>query len=102
MKKISTAGARQRRDFREQKLTIGLDLGIDRAVITCCWNKAEHDSESDERSVWEEAAQPDRVGDGNAFTVGEPGVERVGTGSDSRVPVALDLNIIGTHCFSKR
>ena len=27
MKKISTAGARQSKNFREQKLTIGLDLG---------------------------------------------------------------------------
>jgi hypothetical protein len=35
MKKISTAGARQTRNFRAQKLTIGLDLGIDRAGIAC-------------------------------------------------------------------
>jgi hypothetical protein len=34
MKKISTAGARQTRNFREQKLTIGLDLG-DRSSWYC-------------------------------------------------------------------
>jgi hypothetical protein len=27
MKKVSTAGARETRNFRDQKLTIGLDLG---------------------------------------------------------------------------
>jgi len=34
MKKISTAGARQTKNFREQKLTIGLDLG-DRSSWYC-------------------------------------------------------------------
>jgi hypothetical protein len=47
MKKISTAGAKQIRNFREQKLTIGLDLG-DRSswycVLAeggkCCWSRS--------------------------------------------------------------
>ena len=38
MKKISTVGAKQSKNFREQKLTIGLDLGIDRVGIVC-WMK---------------------------------------------------------------
>lgn len=33
MKKVSTAAAKQIRNFSAQKLTIGLDLG-DRAVVT--------------------------------------------------------------------
>jgi transposase len=33
--------------------------------------EAGHDSESDERSVRENAAEPDCVGDGNAFALGE-------------------------------
>ena len=40
MKKISTVGTRQSKNFREQKLTIGLDLGIGRAGIAC-WMKRE-------------------------------------------------------------
>ncbi len=35
MKKISTAGARQTRNFPDQKLTIGLDLG-DRFELVLC------------------------------------------------------------------
>ena len=47
MKKISTVVTRQSKNFREQKLTIGLDLGIDGVGIACwmkrgkcCWNKS--------------------------------------------------------------
>ena len=39
MKKISTAGARQTRNFPEQKLTIGLDLG-DRSSWYCVLDEA--------------------------------------------------------------
>ena len=39
MKKISTAGARQTRDFADQKLTIGLDLG-DRSCWYCVLDEA--------------------------------------------------------------
>ncbi|MGA9967089.1 MAG: transposase [Terriglobales bacterium] len=39
MKKISTAGARQNKNFAEQKLTIGLDLG-DRSSWYCVLDEA--------------------------------------------------------------
>ena len=39
MKKISTVAAKQSKNFREQKLTIGLDLG-DRASWYCVWEEA--------------------------------------------------------------
>jgi transposase len=39
MKKISTVGARQTRNFRDQKLTIGLDLG-DRWSWYCVLDEA--------------------------------------------------------------
>jgi transposase len=39
MKKISTVGARQTRNFGEQKLTIGLDLG-DRSSWYCVLDEA--------------------------------------------------------------
>lgn len=38
MRKGSTAATKQSRNFSQQKLTIGLDLGIDRAG-TACWMK---------------------------------------------------------------
>ena len=90
MKKISTVGAKQSKNFREQKLTIGLDLGdrsswycvLDEAGEVAAGTEAGHDSESDERSVRGDAAQSYRVGDRNAFAVGEPCVERVGARSD--------------------
>src|SRR5271169_5640997 len=39
MKKISTAGARQGKNFPDQKLTIGLDLG-DRSSWSCVLDEA--------------------------------------------------------------
>ena len=39
MKKISTVGAKQTRNFRDQKLTIGLDLG-DRSSWYCVLDEA--------------------------------------------------------------
>lgn len=44
--------------------------------------KGQHDSERHARTVRENAAQPDGAGNGNAFAVGKPVVERVGTGGD--------------------
>jgi hypothetical protein len=38
MKKVSTAAAKQRRNISQQRLTIGLDLGI-ATVGTVCWMK---------------------------------------------------------------
>ena len=90
MKKISTVGTKQSKNFREQKLTIGLDLG-DRSSWYCVLDEAgevllEQKLGTTPKAMKEvfgrDAAQPDCVGDGNAFAVGEPGVERVGTRSD--------------------
>ncbi|HWY53223.1 MAG TPA: hypothetical protein VNZ03_02100 [Terriglobales bacterium] len=38
MKKVSTAGAKQTKNFADQKLTIGLDLG-DRSSWYCALNE---------------------------------------------------------------
>jgi len=38
MKKVSTVGVKQSRNFSQQKLTIGLDLG-DRSSWYCSWMK---------------------------------------------------------------
>ena len=90
MKKISTVAAKQSKNFREQKLTIGLDLG-DRSSWYCVLDEAgevllEQKLSTTPKAMKEvfggDAAEPDRVGDGDAFAVGEPGVERVGTRSD--------------------
>ena len=40
MKKVSTVGAKQSKNFREQKLTIGLDLG-DRSSWYCVLDEAD-------------------------------------------------------------
>ena len=90
MKKISTAATKQSQNFSEQKLTIGLDLGdrsswycvLDEAGSNCLGAETQHDSESHEGSIRRDAAQPDCVGNGNAFAMGEPGTERVGARSD--------------------
>ena len=72
MKKISTVAAKQSKNFREQKLTIGLDLG-DRSSWYCLLDEVgkalqgtetEHDSESDAGGVRKPAAQPHRAGNG--------------------------------------
>ena len=86
MKKVSTAAVKQSKNFSEQKLTIGLDLGdrsswycvLDEAGAIAAGTETEHDTESDEGSVWRHAAQPDRAGNRDAFAVGEPSAERVG------------------------
>ena len=90
MKKISTAGARQNKNFAEQKLTIGLDLG-DRSSWYCVLDEAgevvlEQRLGTTPKVMKEvfagHAAESDCVGNGNAFAVGESGVERVGTRSN--------------------
>ena len=90
MKKISTVAVKQNRSFSEQKLTIGFDLG-DRSSWYCVLatgsvllgTEAEHDSESHEGSVRGDAAQPDRVGNGDAFALGQSVGERVGASACS-------------------
>ena len=90
MKKVSTAAAKQSRNFSQPKLTIGLDLG-DRSSWYCVLDEAgevllEQKLGTTPKAMREvfggDAAQPDRAGDGDALAVGEPTVERVGTRSD--------------------
>ena len=66
---------------------------LDEAGEVIAGAEAGHDSESDERSVRGDAAQPDSVGDGDAFAVGEPGVERVG--HEVIVAHARNVRLIG-------
>jgi len=66
MKKGSTAAAKENRNFSQQKLTIGLDLG-DRNSWYCVVN---------------EAAQPDRAGDEDAFALDQSLARRIGPRSD--------------------
>src|SRR5579864_9029782 len=89
MKKISTVGAKQIRNCRERKLTIGLDLG-DRSSWYCVLDEAGDvlleqklgTTPKAMKEVFGGMPEPDCPGNGNAFAVGEPGVERVGTRSD--------------------
>ncbi len=81
MKKISTAAAQQTRNFENQKLTIGLDLGDSHELVSrsgrsggsAAGTKAEHDSEDDARGVRRDAAESAGSGNGDAFEVREPG-----------------------------
>src|SRR5204862_5540664 len=90
MKKVSTAGSKGTKNFPEEKLTIGLDLGGSVKLVLrpgrsrrgAAGRKSEHNSESDETGVRKNAAEPDRIRDRDAFTLGEPVVERVGARSD--------------------
>jgi transposase len=86
MKKIRTGATKQTKNFREQKLTIGLDLGdrsswycvLDEAGEVLLEQKLSTSPKGDERSIWEEAAEPDCIGNGNAFSVAEPGLSELG------------------------
>ena len=85
MKKVSTAAAKQSRNFSEQSLTIGLDLG-DRSSWYSVLNETGqilveqsfHEPQCDEGGVRVEAAESYRARNGDALAVGEPVVERVG------------------------
>ena len=90
MKKISTVAVKQNRNFSEQKLTIGFDLG-DRSSWYCVLDEAgkravratsEHDSEGNEGSVRRDAALSHRAGNGDALALGKSSIERVGPRSD--------------------
>ena len=90
MKKISTVAAQKSERVEAQKLTIGLDLG-DRSSWYCVLNEtggstagteAGDDAESDEGSVWGNAALPDRAGNWHALALGQQVVERVGARGD--------------------
>jgi hypothetical protein len=87
MKKISTRAAKQSRNFSEQKLTIGLDLG-DRTSYYCVLDEAgaggERAKSCEQREgsasgIRGDAAQPDGAGNRDAFSVGEPAAGRIGT-----------------------
>jgi hypothetical protein len=87
MKKISTAGGKASEElFRSETddrpgsgRSVELVLRVGRNGRTGAGTEAGYDCESDERSVREDATEPDGVGKGDAFAVGEPGVKRVGT-----------------------
>jgi transposase len=84
MKKISTVGVKQSKNFREQKLTIGLDLG-DRSSWYCVLDEAgevvlEQKLGTTPKAMKEVFGEMPRSR--IAFAVGEPCVERVGARSD--------------------
>jgi hypothetical protein len=82
----STAVAKQKRNFSQQKLTIGLDLG-DRNSWHCVMDEAGHiqleqrvrtTAKSLARSVWRYAAEPDRAGNRDTFALDQSLAHRVG------------------------
>ena len=79
MKKTSTVQAFKSELFKEQKLTIGLDLG-DRWSFYCVMDEA--GQVIDEADLWKDTAKPHGTGDRNAFSLGQPAAQWVGTGSD--------------------
>jgi hypothetical protein len=77
MKKVSTGAAKQSRNFSQQKLTIGLDLG-DRSSYYCVLDETgtmvlEHKvattPQSSSGSVCGHTAQPGSAGDGHALAL---------------------------------
>ena len=80
MKKISTMQVFGNEVFREQKLTIGLDLG-DRWSFYCILDEAGKIILEQKLPTTPEAMKSDRPGDRNTFAMGKPTVNRVGTRS---------------------
>ena len=87
MKKISTRAAKQSRNFSEQKLTIGLDLG-DRTSYYCVLDEAGQVVSEQRVATSAKALQAafggtprsrDGAGNRDAFSVGEPAAGRIGT-----------------------
>jgi predicted NBD/HSP70 family sugar kinase len=100
MKKISTVQTFKSEIFKEQKLTIGVDLG-DRWSFYCVFDEAGKiileqklptTPGSDEGDIFEDAAKSHRVGDRNTFAMGKPAVNGAGTRSDrgARTKSAID------------
>jgi hypothetical protein len=90
MKKISTTAVKQTNNFREQKLTIGLDLG-DRSSWYCVLDECgtillEQRLSTTPKAIKEvfggDAAEPDCAGDRDAFALGQSLTQRVGTRSN--------------------
>ena len=105
MKKISTMQAFSNEILKEQKLTIGVDLG-DRWSFYCVLDEAGKildrrghsgtesidDTGSDEADIFEDTAKSHRTGDWNPFAMGKPAVHGAGTRSDrgARAKSAID------------
>ena len=102
MKKPSTVQALGNEIFKEQKLTIGVDLG-DRWSFYCVWREAgpvgfgtesADDTGSDEARYFQRGtAKSHRPGDRNTFAMGEPAVNGTQTQSESwhaRTESAID------------
>jgi len=88
MKKISTVAVEGIQIFKDNQLTIGLDLG-DRTSHYCILNEAgevileqELSTTANRASVQQDSAESDRAGNRNAFTVGQPAVEPIRPRSD--------------------
>src|ERR1700731_3833998 len=100
MKKISTVEVFGKEILKEQKLTIGVDLG-DRWSFYCVLEEAgkiisgtesADDTGSDEADIFEDTAKSYRAGDRNTFALGKPAVNGTGTRSDrgARTKSAID------------
>ena len=90
MKKISTVAMERIQIFKENQLTIGMDLG-DRTSHYCILNEAgeviwESKLPTTPKGVEEVFGRiplgSDRAGDGDAFTLDQPTVDPVGSRSD--------------------
>jgi predicted NBD/HSP70 family sugar kinase len=90
MQKISTMQAFSNEILKEQKLTIGVDLG-DRWSFYCVLNEAgkiileqkvSTTPEAMKQTFWKDIAESDRPGDRNTFTLGQLAVNGAGTRSD--------------------
>ena len=90
MKKNSTMQVFSNEIFKEQKLTIGVDLGdrwsfhcvLDEAAKIISGTESTDDTGSDETDIWKNTTESHRPGDRNTFPLGKPAVNRVGTRSD--------------------
>ena len=100
MKKISAVRAFGNEIFKEQKLTIGVDLGdrwsfycvLDEAGKIILEQKVATTPEGMKPDIWEDTAESDRPGDRNPFALGQPAINRAGTRSDrgARAKSAID------------
>ena len=83
MKKISTAMAGKSEKVGRSETDGGAGSGRPINLVLCsersgrssCGTEAGDNAEGNEGSLRRDAAQPDRAGNGDAFTVGEPVVE---------------------------
>ena len=90
MKKISTVQILGNEIFKEQKLTIGVDLGdrwsfycvLDEAGKIILEQKVATTPEAIQQTFGKDTAKSHRPGDRNTFAMGEPAVNGAGTRSD--------------------